>query len=137
MDLAYTNIRYAMSDHLMEFWDSLFILAPTMSRTVEMTMARQRLIFTADPENIKAILAAQFEDYGKGETFHQDWKPFLGDSIFTTDGDDWKKSRNLIRPQFIKSRVSDLDIFERHVHVLLSKIKGRGQQIDISALFLR
>lgn len=137
IDLAWTSVKYTLSDQFSEFWDLLFTRAPAQSRTVELTMARQRFIFTADPENIKAILATQFEDYGKGETFHEDWKEFLGDSIFTTDGEKWKTSRNLIRPQFIKSRVSDLDIFERHVSILLRQIRGHGQEVDIAALFYR
>lgn len=28
---------------------------------------------TVDPENIKAILATQFQDFGKGEEFHDAW----------------------------------------------------------------
>lgn len=28
---------------------------------------------TVDPENIKAILATQFHDFGKGEEFHDAW----------------------------------------------------------------
>jgi hypothetical protein len=31
-------------------------------------------IFTADPEIVKAMLATQFQDFGKGEPFHRDWK---------------------------------------------------------------
>lgn len=30
-------------------------------------------IMTLDPENIKAILATQFNDFGKGEEFHNAW----------------------------------------------------------------
>ena len=29
---------------------------------------------TVDPENIKAILATQFTDFGKGHDFHEAWK---------------------------------------------------------------
>lgn len=137
IDIAVKSLWYSSKDKDIEFWESLFAHAPAQSRTVELTLARQRFIFTADPENMKAILATQFEDYGKGETFHEDWKDFLGDSIFTTDGEEWKRSRNLIRPQFIKSRVSDLDIFEKHMNVLLRMIGGQGQEVDISALFYR
>lgn len=137
MDIAWTSLKHTTDDRAMEFWEMLFTQAPAKSRTIELTMARQRYIFTADPENVKAILATQFEDYGKGKTFHEAWKDFLGDSIFTTDGEKWRKSRNLIRPQFIKSRVSDLDIFETHVKILISQIGGQGQGVDISALFYR
>lgn len=51
----------------------------------------------------------------------------------------------MIRPQFIKDRVSDLDTFERHVQILIRKIKAegkkwdgsQGQEIDVSDLFFR
>jgi len=29
---------------------------------------------TVDPENIKALLATQFNDFGKGHDFHEAWK---------------------------------------------------------------
>ena len=29
---------------------------------------------TVDPENIKAILATQFTEFGKGHDFHEAWK---------------------------------------------------------------
>ena len=50
--------------------------------------------------------------------------------IFTTDGESWHNSRQLIRPQFVKTRVSDLHIFEKHVHKMLSQIGERGQEVD-------
>jgi len=31
-------------------------------------------IMTVDPENIKAILATQFNTYGKGKDFYPAWK---------------------------------------------------------------
>lgn len=138
MDLAYTSLAYTSQYRDLEFWALLYSKLPRgRSRTVEMTIAAQRFIFTADPENIKAILAAQFEDYGKGEVFHKEWKDFLGDSIFTTDGEEWRNSRNLLRPQFVKTRVSDLDIFEKHLDVLISMMGGNGEVVDISELFYR
>ena len=98
-----------------------------------------RIVFTADPENVKALLATQFSDFGKGEPFHDEWKDFLGDSIFTTDGAKWHASRQLIRPQFTRDRVSDLHCFESHVQTLFRAIanggplNGEGQVVDIHA----
>lgn len=53
---------------------------PENPYSVELYAGWVRVIFTADPENIKAILATHFNDYGKGEHFNKDWHPFLGDS---------------------------------------------------------
>jgi len=46
---------------------------------VEFNAVNQRCFLTIDPENIKAILATQFEDYGKGKPFNEAWHDFLGD----------------------------------------------------------
>jgi cytochrome P450 len=120
----------------LEIWNAFFA---GERWTVEAAPGGQRCIFTADPENIKAILATQFTDYGKGEPFRKDWSEFLGESIFTTDLDQWHNSRQLIRPQFIKDRVSDLDVFEEHVQILMQEIErvGQGKELDVSDLFFR
>lgn len=138
LDIVYITVGYLARDDDLSFWGWLYArLPPGRSKTVEFTLARQRFIFTADPENVKAILATQFQDYGKGEPFHQDWKDFLGDSIFTTDGKKWYDSRSLLRPQFIKTRVSDLEVFEEHVTKLIGLVGGHGEVVDISGLFYR
>jgi cytochrome P450 len=123
----------------LESWQGYFAPHGPNCETVETSLLGLRCIFTMDPENIKAILATQFKDYGKGSRFHNDWAPFLGDSIFTTDGKQWRASRQLLRPQFVKQRVSDLSIFERHVQILLGYIIniGNGERVDIKDLFLR
>ncbi|RPA94891.1 cytochrome P450, partial [Choiromyces venosus 120613-1] len=118
-----------------EHWESRFKISG--GHTVEITVVGKRIIITDDPENMKAVLASQFHDYGKGEPFHRDWKSFLGDSIFTTDGQLWHASRQLIRPQFIKDRVSDLDTFERHVTHMLEQVPKDGVTVNISNLFYR
>ena len=69
-----------------------------------------------------------------------DMKSLLGGNntgIFTTDGHKWHDSRQLIRPQFIKDRVSDLEVFERHTSILLSLMGGQGQVVDAKDLFFR
>ena len=127
----------AMHHKSLNLWRSF--IGPHNSYTAETRIIARRIVFTAHPENIKAILATQFGDYGKGEPFHREWKPFLGDSIFTTDGDLWHNSRHLIRPQFIKDRVSDLHTFESHMKILFRAIanggalNGENQYVDMAA----
>ena len=135
-DVIYRTVRHSNNHTDIDFWNWLFTWSPNeLSKTVEVDLARHRWIFTADPDNIKAVLATQFQDFGKGQQLHNDWRPFLGDSIFATDGQQWHDSRQLIRPQFIKQRVADLEIFEKHVGRLMMKISGRGEEVDIAALF--
>ncbi|KAL1621697.1 hypothetical protein SLS56_009095 [Neofusicoccum ribis] len=139
LDLVYTAVKATLRNASYDFWLDVFRGAgnPANPYTVEAGVGGLRTIFTADPDNIKAILATQFADYGKGERFNQEWHDFLGDSIFTTDGPKWHNSRQLIRPQFIKDRLSDIDVFERHLNVLLNHLGGNGETVDIMDLFFR
>lgn len=145
VDLIARAISGTMHHKNLEVWNRFFTHPKGSRYTVEGAPAGRRCIFTAEPENIKAILATQFTDYGKGEPFHREWKDFLGNSIFVTDLDQWHASRQLIRPQFIKDRVSDLEVFEEHVQILMEQIDeagkkwdgSQGGEIDVSDLFFR
>lgn len=98
---------------------------------------RERYILTRDPEHIKTVLTGKFASFGKGPQFHALWRPFLGDSIFTTDGQLWHDSRGLIRPMFVKDRVSDLATFERGVSALMAQLPPPGETVDIMDLLYR
>lgn len=72
------------NDETLKFWSDTFVrLGRTRVNpyTVEATVAGQRIIMTADQENVKAILATQFDDFGKGEKFIEDWVDMLGRSM--------------------------------------------------------
>lgn len=158
MDIVYGAVKATISHKNMEKWAEFFSTSNTDADgngmyTSELTVMGRRTVFTADPENIKAILATQFTDFGKGEIFHKEWQEFLGDSIFTTDGQMWHTSRQLLRPQFIKDRISDLDCFEGHLQTFFKAMANggaltgedqdvnmdavNGRVIDISELFFR
>lgn len=152
IDMVYDAVKATLATKNLEQWRDTYF-GDTDRWTVESRIFNQRIIFTADVENTKAILATQFADYGKGEPFHAEWSDFLGDSIFTTDGHQWQASRQLIRPQFSRDRVSDLHCFESHVKTLFRVIdnggpldgehqvvepgSGSGKMIDISAALFR
>lgn len=139
IDLMYEAVTRALKHDGLSLWTNTFkkFGNPNNPYTVEASIGGERVILTADPENIKAILATQFPDYGKGEQFNKDWHEFLGDSIFTTDGSVWHDSRQLIRPQFVKDRLSDIKTFEKHVQKLLPLMGGQGQTVDVCDLFFR
>jgi hypothetical protein len=59
---------------------------------------------TIEPENVKALLATQFNDFALGLR-HEIFYPLLGDGIFTLDGAGWSHSRAMLRPQFSREQV--------------------------------
>lgn len=95
------------------------------------------VITTREPENIKAILATQFNDFVLGKR-HTYFKPLLGDGIFTLDGAGWKHSRAMLRPQFVREQVAHVKALEPHIQTLAKHILNtKGQRFDIQPLFFR
>lgn len=126
----------------------------------------QRVITTQEPKNIQAILASQFGAYDVGKQrsnivcflflgctytiesiiadvlFFKLW-PLLGNGIFTQAGAQWKHSREIMRPQFTRDQVSDLELEERHVQNMMSALDVKSQSdgwtdvVDLQTLFFR
>lgn len=95
------------------------------------------IIVTNEPENIKAVLATQFSDFGgKGAQFKARWAQFLGDGIFNADGQSWSHARALMRPQFLKERVSTMENFEDKIQSVFKLIKP-GQVTDVMDVWFR
>lgn len=91
-------------------------------------------IGTIDPENIKAILATSFKDFDLGPGRRKSFFPLLGDGIFTLDGAGWEHSRALLRPQFSREQVGDLESLEVHVQRLIDCIEKAGDIVDLQPL---
>jgi cytochrome P450 len=94
------------------------------------------LIATCEPENIKTILSLKFKDYSFGNR-HTAFTPLLGHGIFNADGERWANSRHLLRPNFARDQVADLEAFERHFKLMLKHIPRDGQTIDLQDLFFK
>lgn len=92
------------------------------------------IIATCEPENIKTVLSLKFKDYSlgvRGAAF----TPLLGHGIFNADGERWANSRHLLRPNFARDQVADLDTFEHHFKMMLKHIPRDGQTVDLQELF--
>ncbi|EAS35749.1 cytochrome P450 alkane hydroxylase [Coccidioides immitis RS] len=146
-DFIYRAMKAAGKQKDLEFWTKMTEVpkytGPGRLSTFEVKFScYSRSLFTIDPDNIKAVLTGQFADYGKGRRFHEEWRDFLGDSIFATDGELWSKSRQLIRPMFSRDRIVDTEIFEKHIHKLIPLLGGGANQdgskvVDVGPLFFR
>ena len=93
------------------------------------------LIQTLEPENVKTILALDFKKWGLGKRRKDAFVPLLGHGIFTTDGAAWHNSRELLRPNFVRSQVGDLATFEIHVDQLIKAIPKDGSTVNLQDLF--
>ncbi|KAK5093850.1 hypothetical protein LTS08_008809 [Lithohypha guttulata] len=148
--LGIKHVRYIMdADKKKLFPDMLIDRQQLMSKihgrevsTFKNETMGQIIYFTSDPDNIKAMLATQFADYDLGPARRGNMIRTLGDGIFVQDNKGWEHSRAMLRPQFAREQISDLDLEENHVQNMMKAIgpveaDGWTSEIDIQTLFFR
>lgn len=59
------------------------------------------------PELIKTVLKERPDDFPKSERISEGLRPLLGNSVFLTNGDVWKKQRRIIDPAFEGGRLRE------------------------------
>lgn len=95
-------------------------------------MGRLNMV-TLDPENIKAVLATDFKSFDLGLREPQ-LSYFLGNGIFTLSAHGWKHSRTLLRPQFSREQIAQIDSLREHVGHL-EEIFDKGEFVEAQLLF--
>ncbi len=59
------------------------------------------------PELVKTVLRERPEDFPKSERVSEGLRPLLGQSVFVTNGETWKRQRRIIDPAFEGGRLKD------------------------------
>ncbi|HEB0025795.1 TPA: cytochrome P450 [Campylobacter jejuni] len=59
-----------------------------------------------DTEEVKRMMVDEVREFPKSAFLHELLSPLLGESIFTTNGEVWKKQRELLRPSFEMTRIN-------------------------------
>ncbi len=106
------------------------------------TMFGRKVILTCEPANVQAMLATKFKDFQTGERRHNQLKPLHGKNIFTSDGPYWEHCRALLRPQFARDQINDLESTETAVQALFKALNpvaedGWTPQLDIMQFLFR
>ena len=76
----------------------------------------------------------------------QDWSfgprryitfPMFGDGIFTQEGEAWRRSRLMLRPQLVHRQYEDLKLFDEPMDDLMDNLPESGGVVDLQPLFFR
>ncbi|EAB5346946.1 cytochrome P450 [Campylobacter jejuni] len=59
-----------------------------------------------DTKEVKRMMVDEVREFPKSVFLHELLSPLLGESIFTTNGEVWKKQRELLRPSFEMTRIN-------------------------------
>ena len=135
LDYFWTSFKQFKEHVALESTQRQFDILKT--NTFYVSVLRQPLIFTIEPENLKTILALNFKSWGLEEERKKNVGALLGDGILMTDGASWQHSRDMLRPNFVRSQIGDLPMFETHVKQLTAAIPRDGSTVDLQGLFFR
>ena len=108
-----------------------------LGNTYEVNMLGHLAIVTREPENIKAILATQFQEFNDfNNRLGGKMDLLLGNhGIFMQVGPAWEHTRAMLRPQFNRSQIiNDFDSLDFHVDRLTS-LFPRNAKFDIQPYF--
>ncbi|CAI6252971.1 unnamed protein product [Periconia digitata] len=133
---ALTGNWKALKEHrVIEYWISW--LTDNNAHTISTNVMGGKLFLTDDPENVKTILATNFADFSVGQERIKMLSASIGKGIFTSDGAEWKHSRDILRPCFERNQVADTSLLERHTARLIETLPADGSTVNLQIPFQR
>ncbi|UOA31865.1 Pentalenene oxygenase [Sulfitobacter sp. DSM 110093] len=87
------------------------------------------------PELVKTVLKDRPDDFPKSERIGEGLRPLLGNSVFLTNGDAWKRQRRIIDPAFEGGRLREtFPAMWDAAEAASARLEGQaGQVIEIEA----
>ena len=108
-----------------------------MGDTYSVTIAGNKMVHTIDPENIKAFLATQFDDFDVGWQRRRAMAPTMGEILLSADGARWHRYRAMLRPAFSRRQISAYETFKHDIDDLLCTLPRDGSTVDLAPHFYR
>ncbi|CCD56680.1 hypothetical protein BofuT4_P144880.1 [Botrytis cinerea T4] len=112
-------------------------LLGTYGKTFETNSWGQKAIYTMDAESIHTILVTSQKRFIVEPSRLHATECFLGRGIFNTDGSSWKQTHLATQPIFARAQISNLDVLEELMDVLLAIIPHDGTTVDLLPLLKR
>ncbi|KAK1283283.1 hypothetical protein QJS10_CPB21g00591 [Acorus calamus] len=112
------------------------------SKTITVTMPFMRYTYITDPVNVEYVLKTNFTNYPKGDAYHSYMEVLLGDGIFNSDGEMWRRQRKTASFEFASKNLRDFSavVFREYAVKLASilcQASEKNQEIDMQELFMR
>lgn len=91
-------------------------------------------IVTIDPENAICIFGDKNDEWGIEPHRLPPSHKLLGHGFLTCDGDEWARSRKVLRPSFRLDHLKNFSILSGQVDELLAKLPADGTMVDMDPL---
>ncbi|KAK5133601.1 hypothetical protein LTR08_007549 [Meristemomyces frigidus] len=135
LDLFVANMKHLKERRFLE--NAVLRFHHDKVNTMRVVSLGEQMHFTMEPENLKTIQAIDFKRWKLSSRRKFGFRPLLGEGIFTTDGPAWHHSRDMLRPNFVRSQIGDLATFEKHIAHLIEAVPRDSSTVDLAELFFR
>lgn len=137
LDMVYSQIRALKNDYYLEWLRRLHRNRP---KTFSINFFGIKQICTIEGENLKAIQATNFKDFGL-EPMRRKTKggmPFADKGISTADGKNWEFARYLVKPFFYREVYASIDRVRPYVDKFMTLLPQEdGVTFDAQPLVQR
>lgn len=120
-------LKAGRQDRMPQYIASLIDQPGADIHTAQAKLLNENVTVTRDPENVEAIFTKQAQEFD------------IGPTLTTSTGEAWRQLRALLRPQFSREQISDVDLDERHLQRLMKAITvsndGWTEKLDPQPLF--
>lgn len=90
------------------------------------------LVIANHPKDVRNIMVDEVKEFPKSQLLHELLSPLLGESIFTTNGEVWKRQRELLRPSFEQARITKVfSLMNEAVFDMMQKIEDLSAKDSI------
>lgn len=91
---------------------------------------------TSDPILAQEVCTTQFQRFGT-EPSRKPTRGWLGEGVFSVDGEKWKRARHSLKPIFNKAEISDMTRLDNHLSRLMEEIAAKNNEVELQSLFIR
>lgn len=98
-----------------------------------------RLYMVNQPDLVRKVMVQDVANFPKNRLLGEILEPLLGESIFTTNGEQWQKQRNMLDPAFKHTRVQQVfGLMQAAVNDMSTRLTQHqpGQDIDPEMTFI-
>ena len=98
---------------------------------------RRRILLVNEPQIVRRILGVEVDEYPKNDLFVGALEPLVGNGVFISTGDAWRRQRRMIEPAFSQLRLErafvQMEAAATAMETMLDKQAAAGSTLSLDA----
>ncbi|QSZ31172.1 hypothetical protein DSL72_000735 [Monilinia vaccinii-corymbosi] len=105
----------------------------TYGKTFQALRLGRTTIYTAHPENLKAVYGTHWKEWGTGRA--SSMEPFCGPGFVTRDGEEWRSYRTLFASALTEANTVNLNLLDKAYKQCIKDLPSNGETVDLAPIF--